>query len=80
VGDAERICAAAKSNAPVDIQALRDSGHVEKASGTASAEFDIVFDPPVKDDKGSYASYVEEGASKMAAEPDLRPAILAGKD
>jgi hypothetical protein len=46
VGDAERICAAAKSNAPVDIGALRDSGHVEKASGTASAEFDIVLTLP----------------------------------
>jgi len=53
---------------------------VEKASGTASAEFDIVFDPPVKDGKGSHASYVEEVTSKMAAQPYLRPAILAGKD
>jgi HK97 gp10 family phage protein len=73
---AERILDAAKDNAPVDTGALRDSGHVEEKN----EEYLIVFDAPVLSGDGSYARYVEEGTSKMDAQPYLRPAILAAKD
>ena len=74
---ANKILAAAKDNAPVDTGALRDSGHVEKED---EITYLIVFDAPVLSGSGSYARYVEEGTSKMDAQPYLRPAILAAKD
>ena len=74
---AERILDAAKDNAPVDTGALRDSGHIEKEDDVT---YQIIFDAPVLNGDGSYARYVEEGTSKMDAQPYLRPAILAAKD
>jgi HK97 gp10 family phage protein len=74
---ANKILAAAKDNAPVDTGELRDSGHVEQKD---EITYDIVFDAPVLNGSGSYARYVEEGTSKMDAQPYLRPAILAAKD
>ena len=74
---ANKILEAAKDNAPVDTGALRDSGHIEKED---EITYLIVFDAPVLDGQGSYARYVEEGTSKMDAQPYLRPAILAAKD
>ena len=75
---AERVCELAKSNAPVDTGALRDSGHVEEKE--KDTIYEVVFDAPVLSGDGSYARYVEEGTSKMTAQPYLRPAILAAKD
>ena len=74
---ANKILDAAKDNAPVDTGALRDSGHVEKKD---EITYLIIFDAPVLNGTGSYARYVEEGTSKMDAQPYLRPAILAAKD
>jgi HK97 gp10 family phage protein len=75
---AERILDAAKDNAPVDTGALRDSGHIDEKEG--GQYYEIIFDAPVLSGDGSYARYVEEGTSKMDAQPYLRPAILAAKD
>jgi HK97 gp10 family phage protein len=75
---AERVCELAKSNAPVLTGNLRDSGHVEeKEKGVV---YEIVFDATGDDGGDSYARWVEEGTSKMDAQPYLRPAILAAKD
>jgi phage protein, HK97 gp10 family len=74
---ADRVCEVAKENAPVDTGALQDSGHVDKVS---DKEYHVVFDAQKADESGSYALYVEEGTSKMAAQPFLRPALDAAKD
>ena len=74
---AYKIKDTAQDNAPVLTGALRDSGHVEKED---EITYLIIFDAPVLDGSGSYARYVEEGTSKMDAQPYLRPAILAAKD
>ena len=76
---AELILDAAKDNAPVDTGALRDSGHIDEKDG--GQWYEIIFDAPVLNGDGtSYASWVENGTSKMDAQPYLRPAILAAKD
>ena len=81
---ANRILEAAKDNAPVDTGALRDSGHIEEEEVALIAEvsYKIIFDAPTTDQSKwtSYARFVEEGTSKMDAQPYLRPAILAAKD
>jgi len=75
---AEKVCAVASDNAPVLSGALRDSGHVvEKEKDVV---YEIVFDAKSEGSDESYARWVEEGTSKMDAQPYLRPAILAAKD
>jgi len=75
---AERVCQVASDNAPVLSGALRDSGHVvEKEKDVV---YEIVFDAKAEGSDDSYARWVEEGTSKMDAQPYLRPAILAAKD
>lgn len=61
----EEIAADAQRFAPVDTGRLRESIHITDDGGderTITAEAD-------------YAVYVEEGTSKMAAQPFLRPAL-----
>jgi HK97 gp10 family phage protein len=75
---AYRVLEVASSNAPVLTGNLRDSGHVvEKEEGVV---YEVVFDAKGDDGGDSYARWVEEGTSKMDAQPYLRPAILAAKD
>ena len=74
----EKVCQVAKDNAPVDTGALQESGHVvEKEKDVV---YEIVFDAKSEGSSDSYARWVEEGTSKMDAQPYLRPAILAAKD
>ena len=74
---AEKVCQAAQDNAPVDTGALQESGHVvEKEKDVV---YQIVFDAKSEGSTESYARWVEEGTSKMDAQPYLRPAILAAK-
>lgn len=75
---AERVCELAQSNAPVDTGALQESGHVVEAE--KDVVYEVVFDATGPDGGDSYARWVEEGTSKMTAQPYLRPAILAAKD
>jgi HK97 gp10 family phage protein len=75
---AERVCELAKSNAPVLSGDLRDSGHVEEKE--KDVVYEVVFDAGKDKNGKSYARWVEEGTSKMTAQPYLRPAILAAKD
>jgi len=75
---AERVCAIAKDNAPVDTGALQESGHVEEV--VPDEVYNVVFDATGEGSEDSYARWVEEGTSKMDAQPYLRPAILGAKD
>lgn len=54
----------AQSNCPVDTGNLRDSAFMQAAVGDVFFGFNA-----------EYASYVEFGTYKMAAQPYLRPAI-----
>lgn len=64
VPGAEVIFAASQDLCPVDTGFLRDSGYVQIRSG----DVEIGYSAP-------YASFVEFGTYKMAAQPFLRPAF-----
>lgn len=66
---AELVGANAKSICPVDTGALRDSISVEHSG--MSAEISANTD---------YASFVEFGTSKMAAQPFLVPSLLGNEN
>ncbi len=67
---AERVAADARQRAPVDTGALRHSIQVAPESGQLQLRVEATVD---------YAAYVEMGTARMAAQPYLRPAMLAEK-
>lgn len=67
IGD--KVAEVAKTLAPVETGALRDSIHVEPG-GLVTAEARIIADV-------RYAAFVEFGTSEMSAEPYLAPALEA---
>ena len=61
---------AAKSNAPVDTGALRDSINASGSSSFITAAAESTVGTNIE-----YAPHVEFGTTRMAAQPYLRPAL-----
>jgi hypothetical protein len=76
---AEKILEISQGLVQVLSGALQASGHVATVEVALIAEtsYQIVYDAPTTDQSKwkSYAIFVEEGTSKMSAQPYLRPSI-----
>ena len=70
---AEVILAEARRQAPVDTGSLRDKGLAMKVESEQEALIGWTSD-------GFYGRFLEDGTSKMAAKPYLRPALEAKRE
>lgn len=74
IQSAETLASAAQANAPVDTGTLRASIHVGDVTGGAT---EVTAKVQTGGEASEYASYVETGTSKMAAQPYMATALIA---
>lgn len=68
----EHLVGAAQAKTPVDTGTLRASIHVESVAASGFSVTGTV----ATGGEADYASFVEEGTSKMSAQPYMTPALI----